>query len=71
MDVVWIKLNTIHGTIGIYMFGTGGVTAVTSGETTSLWGAVHIAEVQESVDEIMELIGSARNGVKVGANKEA
>ena len=69
MDVVWIKLSTQHGNVVAHMFGSGGIVNMRQNETnTSLLNATMVIDtVQESVDEIITLIGSARNGVKVSA----
>lgn len=72
MDVVWIKLTGETGTVESNMFGTGGVVKMVQGdEYTYLYSSsVIVGVVQESVDEILGLIGSVRNGVKVGETKE-
>ena len=71
MDVVWIKLTTVNSGVVSCMFGTGGIVSMEEGTSgTGLFSATMFkCEVQESIDEIMTLIGSARNGVKVGAEK--
>lgn len=69
MDVVWIKLTTQHGNVVAHMFGSGGVVNMRQNEndTALLNASIVIDIVQESVDEILDLIGSVRNGVKVSA----
>ena len=69
MDVVWIKLNSVNGHIEAHMFGTGGVVKMSqhSHGTTLSSSSEAVGSVQETTDEIMALIGAARNGVKVAA----
>jgi hypothetical protein len=75
MDVVWIKLNNNDGP-RCDMFGTGGIISMVPKDdgtaSTLLYNAnVYVTTVDESIDEIMQLIGSARNGVKIGTQENS
>lgn len=71
MDTVWIKLNGESG-VTCEMFGPGGIVRMipaNEGRTSLFNASVYVTTVDESIDEIHSLIGSARNGVKVGESK--